>query len=397
MYKYAILRKKLHKNKKVVDIYAKSGMITSAKDRMKVRRSGQGGTDMIRAGIIGATGYAGGELVRILKNHKDAEIVWYGSKSYIDQKYSRVYQNMFQIVEDVCSDDNLAALAKQVDVIFTATPQGFLAGLLNEEILSCTKIVDLSADYRIKDVSVYEKWYGIEHKSPQFIQEAVYGLCEINRSRITADTRLIANPGCYTTCSILTAYPLVKEGLIDVNTLIVDAKSGTSGAGRGAKLQNLFCEVNENMKAYGVASHRHTPEIEEQLGYAGNCQVTLSFTPHLVPMNRGILVTEYASLKRRADGALPSYGEIRAIYDKYYGRERFIRLLEEGVCPETKWVEGSNYVDINFVIDRRTGRIILMGALDNLVKGAAGQAVQNMNLLFGLSEEEGLDLIPCFP
>ena len=352
---------------------------------------------MIKVGIIGATGYAGAELVRILKNHREAKIVWYGSRSYIDQKFYQVYQNMFRIVEDVCRDDNLSELADQVDVIFTATPQGYLAGLLTEEILAKVKIVDLSADYRIKDVAVYEKWYGIEHKSPQFIAEAVYGLCEINRGKITEKTRLVANPGCYTTCSILTAYPLVKEGLIDVDTLIVDAKSGTSGAGRGAKLPNLFCEVNENMKAYGVASHRHTPEIEEQLGYAGNCQVTINFTPHLVPMNRGILATEYAKLKKRPDGTLPSYEEIKAVYDQYYGAEKFVRVLDKGVCPETKWVEGSNYVDINFVIDERTGRIIMMGALDNLVKGAAGQAVQNMNLLFGLAEDEGLDLIPMFP
>ena len=352
---------------------------------------------MIRVGIIGATGYAGGELVRILLNHKDAKIVWYGSRSYIDKKYYQVYQNMFQLVEDICKDDNLEELAKQVDVIFTATPQGFLAGLLSEEILSQVKIVDLSADYRIKDVATYEKWYGIEHKSPQFIEEAVYGLCEINRDKITEKTRLVANPGCYTTCSILTAYPMVKEGMIDVNTLIVDAKSGTSGAGRGAKVPNLFCEVNENMKAYGVASHRHTPEIEEQLGYAGNCQVTINFTPHLVPMNRGILATEYATLKRKPDGTLPTYEEGKAIYDKYYENEKFVRVLDKGSCPETKWVEGSNYVDINFVIDERTGRIIMMGALDNLVKGAAGQAVQNMNLLFGLPESEGLELVPCFP
>lgn len=352
---------------------------------------------MIRVGIIGATGYAGGELVRILLNHKDAKIVWYGSRSYIDKKYYQVYQNMFQLVDDICKDDNLEELAKQVDVIFTATSQGFLAGLLSEEILSQVKIVDLSADYRIKDVATYEKWYGIEHKSPQFIEEAVYGLCEINRDKITEKTRLVANPGCYTTCSILTAYPMVKEGMIDVNTLIVDAKSGTSGAGRGAKVPNLFCEVNENMKAYGVASHRHTPEIEEQLGYAGNCQVTINFTPHLVPMNRGILATEYATLKRKPDGTLPTYEEVKAVYDKYYANEKFVRVLDKGSCPETKWVEGSNYVDINFVIDERTGRIIMMGALDNLVKGAAGQAVQNMNLLFGLPESEGLELVPCFP
>ncbi len=352
---------------------------------------------MIRAGIIGATGYAGSELVRLLLNHRDVRIVWYGSRSYIDKRFYEVYGNMFQIVEEICKDDDLNELAGQADVIFTATPQGFLAGILTEEILSRVKIVDLSADYRIKDVAVYEKWYGIEHKSPQFIEEAVYGLCEINRDRITDRTRLVANPGCYTTCSILTAYPMVKEGLIDENTLIIDAKSGTSGAGRGAKTANLFCEVNENIKAYGVACHRHTPEIEEQLGYAGNCQVTVSFTPHLVPMNRGILVTEYARLRRRADGTLPGWEEIKAVYDSYYGKEKFVRVLERGVCPETKWVEGSNYVDIGFAIDERTGRIIMMGALDNLVKGAAGQAVQNMNLLFGLPEDRGLEFVPCFP
>lgn len=346
---------------------------------------------MIKVGIIGATGYAGGELVRILTAHKEAEIVWYGSRSYIDQKYASVYQNLFQIVDDKCMDDNMEALAEQADVIFTATPQGFCASLMNEEILSKTKIIDLSADFRIKDVNIYEKWYGIEHKSPQYIDEAVYGLCEVNREQIK-NARLIANPGCYTTCSILTAYPLAKEGLIDMNTLIIDAKSGTSGAGRSAKTANLFCEVNENMKAYGVATHRHTPEIEEQLGYASGENVVLNFTPHLVPMNRGILVTEYAKLKKQV-----SYEDVKAVYDKYYEKEKFVRVLERDVCPETKWVEGSNYVDINFRIDERTGRIIMMGAIDNLVKGAAGQAVQNMNLLFGLMESEGLDLIPMFP
>ena len=346
---------------------------------------------MIKVGIIGATGYAGGELVRILMGHKEAEIVWYGSRSYIDQKYADVYRNMFQIVDAKCMDDNIEALADQVDVIFTATPQGFLASVINENILGKTKIVDLSADFRIKDVKVYEKWYGIEHKSPQFIEEAVYGLCEVNRDKVKG-ARLIANPGCYTTCSILTAYPLAKEGLIDMDTLIIDAKSGTSGAGRGAKVPNLYCEVNENMKAYGVATHRHTPEIEEQLGYASGKEVVINFTPHLVPMNRGILATEYAKLTKDV-----TWEEVKAVYDKYYANEKFVRVLEKDVYPETKWVEGSNYVDIGFKIDPRTNRIIMMGAIDNLVKGAAGQAVQNMNLIFGLPESEGLDLVPMFP
>ena len=271
---------------------------------------------MIKEGIIGATGYAGGELVRLLMGHKEAEIKWYGSRSYIDKKYADVYRNMFEIVEDVCRDDNLEKLAEEVDVIFTATPQGFLASLLSEKILSQAKVIDLSADYRIKDVAVYEKWYGIEHKSPQFIKEAVYGLCEINREQIKG-ARLLANPGCYPTCSTLSVYPAVKEGLIDPATLIIDAKSGTSGAGRGAKVDNLYCEVNENIKAYGVANHRHTPEIEEQLGYAAGQPVTLNFTPHLVPMNRGILITAYASLKKDV-----TYAEAKSLYQKYYEKEK---------------------------------------------------------------------------
>ncbi len=346
---------------------------------------------MLKIGIIGATGYAGGELVRLLLGHKEAEIVWYGSRSYADQKYASIYQNMFQIVEDTCLDDNMEAMAEQVDVIFTATPQGLCASLVNEDILNKVKIIDLSADFRIKDVKVYEKWYGIEHKSPQYIQEAVYGLCEVNREAVKK-ARLVANPGCYPTCSFLSVYPLVKEGLIDPNTLIIDAKSGTSGAGRGAKVDNLFCEVNENIKAYGVAGHRHTPEIEEQLSRAAKEPVLINFTPHLVPMQRGILVTAYASLKREI-----SYEEVKAVYDRYYNKETFVRVLEKDVCPQTRWVEGSTFVDVNFKIDPRTRRIVMMGAMDNLVKGAAGQAVQNMNLMFGIEETEGLRMAPVFP
>lgn len=348
---------------------------------------------MIKVGIIGATGYAGNELVRLLLGHKDAEIVWLGSRSYIDQNYSDVYRNMFKLVDAKCMDDNMEQLANEVDVIFTATPQGLCASLVNDEILSKTKIIDLSADFRLKDVNVYEQWYKLEHKAPQYIDEAVYGLCEINRDKVSKDTRIIANPGCYTTTSILTLYPMVKEGIINPDTIIIDAKSGTSGAGRGAKVANLFCEVNESMKAYGVGTHRHTPEIEEQLGYAcGRDDLKLIFTPHLVPMNRGILVTAYANLAKDV-----TYEDVKAAYDMYYDKEYFVRVLPKDVCPETRWVEGSNFVDIGFKIEPRTNRLIMMGALDNLVKGAAGQAVQNMNLLLGLPENEGLQLAPMFP
>ena len=267
---------------------------------------------MIKVGIIGSTGYAGGELARLLLQREDVEIKWYGSRSYTDQKYASVYQNMFQIVDDVCMEDDMEKLADLADVIFTATPQGLCASLVNEELLSRVKVIDLSADFRLNDVAVYEKWYKISHPSPQFIPEAVYGLPELNREAVKK-ARLVANPGCYPTCSILAIYPLVKEGLIDTDTLIIDAKSGVSGAGRGAKLDNLYCEVNESCKAYGVAGHRHTPEIEEQLSYGAGKPVLLNFTPHLIPMNRGILITAYASMAKKA-----TYEEVKDVYDKYY-------------------------------------------------------------------------------
>ena len=346
---------------------------------------------MIKVGIIGSTGYAGGELARLLLQRDDIEIKWYGSRSYIGQKYASLYPNMYKIVDEECMDDNMKELAGQVDVVFTATPQGLCASLVDEEILSKVKIIDLSADFRIKDVSVYEEWYKLTHASPQFLEEAVYGLPEVNRERVKK-ARLIANPGCFPTCSFLSVYPLVKEGLVDPDTIIIDAKSGTSGAGRGAKMDSLYCEVKENIKAYGVGTHRHTPEIEEQLSYAAGRPVTISFTPHLVPMNRGILVTAYGSLTKEV-----TYEEVRAVYDKYYKDEFFVRVLEKDVVPQTRWVEGSNFADVNFKIDPRTRRIVMMGAIDNMVKGAAGQAIQNMNLMFGLPENTGLKQIPVFP
>ena len=347
---------------------------------------------MIKAGIIGATGYAGGELVRLLLAHPEAELVWLGSRSYTGEKYADIYRNMTDITDAVCKDDDMAKLAGEADVIFTATPQGFCAGAVTEEILGRAKVIDLSADFRLSDVGVYEKWYGITHASPQLISQSVYGLCELKREQIR-DKRLVANPGCYTTCSILTLWPLVREGLIDAGSIVIDAKSGVSGAGRGEKLANLFCEVNENIKAYGVGTHRHTPEIEEQLSDAAGREIVLNFTPHLIPMNRGILVTAYADLASQEI----TDEDVRAAYEKYYGGEKFVRLLGSGIFPETKWVEGSNYTDIGYYVDKRTGRLIAMGALDNLVKGAAGQAVQNMNIMFGLPEDTGLSLVPVFP
>ena len=346
---------------------------------------------MIRVGIIGSTGYAGAEIARLLLGHKDTEIRFLVSRSFAGQPYEDIFRNLFTIIEKDCQDISLKEMAEEADVIFTATPQGYLQGVLSGDILDKCRIIDMSADYRIKDVSVYEKWYSLEHHSPELLNEAVYGLTEVNRDAIRK-ARLIANPGCYTTCSILTAYPLMKEHLIERDSLIINALSGVSGAGRGAKIANLFCEVNESAKAYSVATHRHTPEIEEQLGLAYGEDLTVQFTPHLVPMHRGILATEVAKTVRKV-----SYEEIKDVYDKYYAKERFIRVLKKDMCPETRFVEGSNYLDIGFKIDERTGNIILMGALDNLEKGAASQAVQNFNVMFGFAEEEGIDSIPMVP
>ena len=343
---------------------------------------------MIKAGIIGSTGYAGAELVRLLLNHREAEIVWYGSRSYVDQQYAGIYGNFFDLVNSRCLDDDMESLAERAVVIFTATPQGFCSSKISENLLKRTRVIDLSADYRIKDPERYEQWYGIHHPTPEFLGEAVYGLPELKRAAV-AGARLVANPGCFPTCSLLAVMPMMKSGLIDRQSVIIDAKSGVTGAGRGAKVQNLYCEVNETVKAYGVTVHRHTPEIEDYLSEAAGEAVTVQFTPHLVPMNRGILVTAYANLT-----ADVSDEEVRSLYEKAYEDEAFVRVLPEGRVPETRWVRGSNYADVNFMIDHRTRRIIMMGAIDNIGKGAAGQAVQNMNIMFGLDEREGLMTVP---
>ena len=346
---------------------------------------------MIKAGIIGATGYAGNEIVRLLLGHSGVQIEFLASQSFEGQDYQDIYGNFFELIDMKCTAPELKELSERADVIFTATPQGYLSSVLTEEMLGKCKFVDLSADYRIKDVATYEKWYKLEHKSPELIKEAVYGLSEINRDKIK-EARLLANPGCFTTCSILTAYPLVAEGLIDPDTLIINALSGVSGAGRGAKVANLFSEVNESVKAYSVTAHRHTPEIEEQLGYACGKAIKVNFTPHLIPMHRGIYSTQTATLNKGADA-----DKVREAYEKYYADEFFIRLLGDKKIPESRFTEGSNFVDIGFKIDERTNRAVLMGTLDNLVKGAAGQAVQNMNIMFGFDEREGLKAIPMVP
>ena len=347
---------------------------------------------MIKVGIIGATGYAGSELVRLITQHPKAELVTMTSQSYAGQEYKEVYSNYSHLdyVGEEVTDAQIEEMAEKCDVIFLALPHGVASKKINADILSKTKIIDLGADFRIQDVDVYEKWY-TTHYSKDILPEAVYGLCEINRDKIKGK-RIVANPGCYTSCSILSLYPLVKEGMIDLSSIIIDAKSGATGAGRGLSLGNHYCELNESVKAYKVASHRHTPEIEEQLSIAAGQDIVLNFTPHLIPMDRGILATCYATLNKKY-----TYDDIRKAYEKHYGNEHFIRLTKEGVFPETKWVKGSNFVDIGFTVDERTNRVIVIGALDNLFKGAAGQAVQNMNIIMGIEETTGIDYVPIFP
>ena len=344
---------------------------------------------MIKVGIIGATGYAGSELVRIISSHPQAQIHTLTSQSYSGQPYGEVYEN-YRHESYLCEEENIEKMAEECDVIFLALPHGVASKKINENILSKTKIIDLGADFRLQDIDTYEKWY-TTHYAKDILPEAVYGLCEINREKIKG-RRIVANPGCYTSCSILSLYPLVKEKMIDNTSIIIDAKSGATGAGRGLSLGNHYCELNESVKAYKIANHRHTPEIEEQLSYAAGEDIVLNFTPHLIPMDRGILATCYAKLNKKY-----TYEDIRAAYEKYYKDEYFIRLTKKGVFPETKWVKGSNFVDIGFTIDERTNRVIVIGAIDNLFKGAAGQAVQNMNILFGLDEKTGIDMVPIFP
>ncbi|MCT4543128.1 MAG: N-acetyl-gamma-glutamyl-phosphate reductase [Vallitalea sp.] len=346
---------------------------------------------MIKVGIVGCTGYAGQELMRLLTMHPECDVEIITSRTYKNMNFNQVYGNYTNITTKQIVDDEIEELAKKVDVIFLALPHGIASNKITNKILEHTKVIDLGADFRLKNLEEYEDWYGMTHGSPKLLDEAVYGLCELKRDKIK-NASLIANPGCYTTCSILSLVPLIKNNIVDKNSIIIDAKSGVTGAGRALNLATHYTECNESIKAYKIASHRHTPEIEQELSNVADNSVTISFTPHLVPMNRGILITAYGNLTK-----ICTYKDIKNIYEQFYKNEKFIRLLPEGVFPETKWVKSSNYCDINFQIDERTNRIIVIAAIDNLIKGAAGQAVQNMNILFNIDESTGIEMIPSFP
>jgi N-acetyl-gamma-glutamyl-phosphate reductase, common form len=337
---------------------------------------------MIKAAIIGATGYAGAMLTSLLSAHPEVELTSLTSHSYSGKPFSSIYPAFRGVVDNVLEEDNARAVSEKADVLFFCLPAGLASDAVDEEMLKKCRVIDLGADFRFSDVNTYKEWYKKDHGHPELLEKAVYGLPEIHRSEIKG-AALIGNPGCYTTCSILALYPLVKEHLIVTDSIIIDAKSGVSGAGRSEKIGSLFCECNESIKPYGIKSHRHTPEIEKELALASGEAMTLQFTPHLVPMERGILSCCYAKAKKGV-----TKEEIDAAYKKCYGDEYFIRILDS--APETRFVKGSNSVDIYPVLDERTGNVMAFSALDNLVKGAAGQAVQNMNILFDLDEKTGL-------
>ena len=345
---------------------------------------------MIKAGIVGGTGYAGQNLVWLLNNHDQVKIDFICSHNNTNVPFSGVYPNFFGTLQDLCIDMPTAfERLSEIDVLFIALPHGKSYDLSNKALQLGVKVVDLGADFRLRDPAMYELWYDMKHPSDELLSTAVYGLPELHRKEIM-EAQLVANPGCYPTASILAAAPLLAKGLVEPQSIIIDAKSGVSGAGRTASIPTLFCESNESIKAYGVTSHRHTPEIEQELSKAAQKELTISFTPHLVPMNRGILATCY--------GALNKIIEQDALYDLYkrfYEGEPFVRISDG--LPETRWVKGTNYCDIGIRVDKRTHRVIAVSAIDNLIKGAAGQAVQNMNILFKFKESKGLDLLAMFP
>lgn len=346
---------------------------------------------MIKAGIIGATGYTGVELVRLLARRRDVELVSLTSQSYAGQGFESVFPSSAVFTDLVLEPQNAAALAERCDVIFTALPHGVSMEVVAEIVAKGKKVIDLGADYRFDNPDIYEQWYKLKHKTPDLFGKSVYGLPEIHRDKIRG-AEIVGNPGCYPTSIILGLAPLLKHGLIDPATVIADSKSGVSGGGRGLNLSFHYPECNENFRAYNIGVHRHTPEIEQELEKLAGDTVTISFTPHLVPMTRGILSTVYAALVQSH-----SAEDILSLYREFYENDYFVRVHPAGQYPQTKWVCGSNFCDIGLAVDPRTNRVVVISAIDNLVKGASGQAVQNMNLIFGLPEKTGLDFAPVFP
>jgi N-acetyl-gamma-glutamyl-phosphate reductase len=346
---------------------------------------------MIRVGIVGASGYTGVELARLLAGHPEIRLTVATSRQYAGKPLAEVFPNLRKRVNILCENLSVEELIDRADFFFTAVPHKTAMDIVPQLLTAGKKVVDLSADYRLHNATIYEAWYQ-KHTSPDLLAEAVYGLPELYRQQI-AGARLTANPGCYPTSVILALAPLLRKKLIDPATLIIDSKSGTSGAGRAANVGTLFCEVSDGFKPYKVGgTHRHIPEIEQELSLAAGESVTVSFTPHLLPISRGILSTIYASLTPEGKAA-----DLQALYEQTYQDEPFVRILPAGVPPATQHVRGSNCCDLSLQKDARTGRLIVMSAIDNIVKGASGQAIQNMNLMNGFPETLGLLGAPLFP
>ncbi len=346
---------------------------------------------MLKVAIVGASGYTGVELLRILHGHPEVAVTCVTSEQSAGKKVSDVFPTLRGRCDLILENVEPVRVADKADFIFTALPHKAAMEVVPTFLKIGRRVVDLSADYRLQDAKEYERWYE-PHMSPELFKQAVYGLPEVRRAKI-AGADLVANPGCYPTSVILGLMPLLKKKLIDPATIIADSKSGVSGAGRGAKVDNLFCEVNDGFKAYGVGGvHRHIPEIEQELSILAGRKLTVSFTPHLVPMDRGILSTIYAQPVNEVTTA-----ELLAVYRESYKGEPFVRVLAENSFPSTAFVRGSNFCDIGLTVDSRTGRVIVVSAIDNLVKGASGQAVQNMNIMCGFPETMGLESLALFP
>ncbi len=343
-----------------------------------------------RVGIIGATGYTGVELLRLLGHHPEIEITALTSQKYAGMPIDRVFPSLTEQFDVKCEELSVDQILKRVDFVFTAVPHKTAMATVPPFVRAEKRVVDLSADFRFKEAAVYERWYQ-KHTSTDLLPETVFGLPELHREAIRK-ARLVGNPGCYPTGALLGLIPLVKERLIELEHIVVDSKSGVTGAGRDVVLESLFCEVNEGVKAYKIFEHRHTPEIEQELSQLAGKNVAVSFVPHLIPMDRGILSTIYGTLVRKM-----TTEEVLNVFHKHYGQEPFVRVCPKGKFPNTKEVRGSNYCDIGVKVNETDGRMVVVTAIDNLVKGASGQAIQNMTLMLGFPETMGLEVVPLCP
>jgi N-acetyl-gamma-glutamyl-phosphate reductase len=345
---------------------------------------------MLKVGIYGASGYTGQELLRLLLRHPEAEVVAVTSRRYAGIAVADIYPVFAGLTNLAFVDASPEDVAGASDIVFLALPHGVSMAVAPIFLKAGKKVIDLSADFRLRDIATYEKWYS-RHTARNIIKESVYGIPELYGDEI-AKAKLVANPGCYPTSVILGLAPLLKAKWIDDCSIIADSKSGVSGAGREPQVGTLFCEVDEGFKAYKIGQHRHTPEMEQEIGILAGCDVSITFTPHLLPITRGILSTMYATLQKEV-----AIGELIDLYRAFYKGKKFVRVYKAGTFPNISSVRGSNYCDIGLFVDARTRRVIIISTIDNLVKGAAGQAIQNMNLMCGLSEDTGLTMISLFP